>query len=357
MIYLDCSSGVAGDMFAAALTDLGADCDKIKKTLSPIAKVGFSRVKKGKVRALKFNVRFSPNSREFTDLIGDIRRLRLKPKVEKLAQRILRILAEAESEVHGVPLNKVHLHEAVDCVVDAVGAAAALDELGLIDEPMASSVVGCGFIAPATQRILTQYGIPVKFISKKELVTPTGAAILAALVSDFRQMEYCDAGIGAGSMNLPWPNVLKAALVSPKVVLESNVDDCTPEHISHMMETLMAAGALDVHTMPCVMKKGRIGFLVRVLTDRPREHADIVMAETRTLGVRVMPVDYRFEMARDAKTVKVRFGLKNEVIRVKYSPLGYKPEFDDVSKAAAKHHLTFRQAMEMVRLSVEGADN
>lgn len=340
-------------MFAAALAGLGADGAKIRKTLAPVASVRFSQVRKGGVRAVKFDVSFIPKSREYVDLVKSIKGLRLKPKVEKVAQRILRILAEAEADVHGVPLKEVHLHEAVDCVVDAVAAAAALDDLGLIDEPMCSSVVGCGFIAPATRRILREYGIPVKFVSEFELVTPTGAAILAALVSDYREMKYSAFGAGAGSMSLPWPNVLKAALVAPKVVLESNVDDCTPEHISHMMDALMAAGALDVHTMPCVMKKGRIGFLVRVLTDRPREHANIVMAETKTLGVRVMPVDYRFELPRRVKAVKVRFGKKSEVVRVKYSPLGYKPEFDDVSAFARKRGLTFRQASDKVRLTVD----
>jgi pyridinium-3,5-bisthiocarboxylic acid mononucleotide nickel chelatase len=119
------------------------------------------------------------------------------------------------------------------------------------------------------------------------------------------------------------------------------------------MSVLMAAGALDVHTMPCVMKKGRIGFLVRVLTDNPKEHADIVMEETGTLGVRVMPVDYRFELPREIKTTKVRIGGKTESIRVKYSPLGYKPEFDDLSLIARRHGMTFRQARELVRRSVK----
>jgi pyridinium-3,5-bisthiocarboxylic acid mononucleotide nickel chelatase len=349
MIYLECSSGIAGDMFAAALVGLGADRRRIARALKPAAKVRFSDVTKKGVRAVRFDVEFEPDSREYVDLARTVKRLGLKPGAEKLALRILRILAEAESEVHGVPLRRVHLHEAVDCVVDAVAAAVALEDLKALDEPFASSVVSCGQVAPATSRILMRYGIPVRFISDRELVTPTGAAILAALAPEFRVFGYGACGAGAGSMNLPWPNVLRAARVEPKVVLESNVDDCTPEHVSHMMSALMKAGALDVHVLPCMMKKGRIGFLVRVLTDRPGEHAAIVMEETGTLGVRVMPVDGRYELRRGVKVVKVRFGGRSESVRVKFSPLGYKPEFDDVSRLAHKYGLTFREVAGKVR--------
>jgi pyridinium-3,5-bisthiocarboxylic acid mononucleotide nickel chelatase len=354
MIYIDCASGIAGDMFAGALIGLGADWGGMRRTLSKVAKVSRRGVRKRGVTAVKFDVDFRPDSGDYVDLVRAVKGLHLRPKAQRLALRILRILAEAESKAHGVPLGRVHLHEAVDSVVDASAAALALDGLGLLDEEFRASVVSCGKIAPATLRILREYGIPVRFVSDLELVTPTGAAILAALVTGYGDMEYSGAAAGAGSFDLPWPNVVRVARVSPKAVLETNVDDCTPEHISHMMSSLMAAGALDVHVVPCAMKKGRIGFLVRVLTDRPREHASLVMSETGSLGVRVMGVGERYEMPRRAGKVRVRFGRGWEYFRVKRSPLGFKPEFDDVSSAAARHGLTFRQVSERVRWAVSG---
>jgi uncharacterized protein (DUF111 family) len=238
-------------------------------------------------------------------------------------------------------------------VVDSGAAAVALDDLGIMAETFNSSIVSCGPLAPATQHIIMEYGVPVRYISGKEILTPTGAALIAALVSGYVDMSYSECGVGAGTMNLPWPNVLRIAEVNPKVILESNTDDCTPEHISHMMSSLMAAGALDVHALPCIMKKGRLGFLVRVLTDKPEEHASIIMEETRTLGVRVMPVESRFELDRETKTVKVRFGGVMEEVRVKYSPLGFKPEFDDLSRVARKHGITFREVRERTECQIQ----
>ena len=341
-------------MFVGALIDLGADEAKIKKALRPIARVSSRRVKKRGVSAVKFDVSFTPESREYRDLVKSVKSLKLKPMVQGLALRVLRLLAEAESTAHGVPLGKVHLHEAVDCVVDSVAVAVALDDLDAIGGVFTSTIVSTGYIAPATKHIITEYGVPVKYVTDKEILTPTGAALLAALVSDYRSMEYSVSGVGAGGMTLPWPNVLRAAEVNPKVMLESNVDDCTPEHVSHMVSSLMDDGALDVHVLPCMMKKGRIGFLIRVLTDKPGEHASTIMAETKTLGVRVHPVDSRYELDRAVKKVKVRFGGVTEEVMVKFTPLGYKPEFDDLSRVARKHDVTFREAREKTECAIQG---
>jgi pyridinium-3,5-bisthiocarboxylic acid mononucleotide nickel chelatase len=352
MIYLDCSSGMAGDMFVGALIWLGADFRALRRRLAPVARLSCCRVRRGNVEAVKFSVKFSPAPRKYTELVAVVCGLGLAPKPRRLALRILRILAEAESKVHGVPVGKVHLHEAADCVVDAAAAALALEELGFLGEVFMSSVVSCGRNAPATQMILQEYGIPVKFVCDRELVTPTGAAILAALVSDWGPMSYCGAGAGAGSMRLPWPNVVRVAQASPKAILESNIDDCTPEHVSHLASSLMESGALDVHVLPCMMKKGRIGFLVRVLTERPKEHAAAIMAETGCLGVRVLPVDVRYELPRRVEPVRLRIGGALESVRVKFSPAGYKPEFDDVASAARRHGLPFWKVREMVSWAV-----
>jgi len=353
MIYLNCSSGISGDMFAGALIALGADAGKITKALRGVAKLQVAKTVRGGVEAVNFQSVFDPASREYVDLVKTIQGMRLKPQTEKTALKILRILAEAESEAHKVPLRKVRLHEAADCVVDAAAAALAIEDLGLWDVAFVSSAVSCGYIAPATMHILRRYGIPVKFISDKELVTPTGAAILAALVTEYRQMDCGKYAMGAGSMELPWPNVLGVCLVSEKYVIESNIDDCTPEHISHMMYSLMGAGALDVHVLPCMMKKGRFGFLVRVLTEKPKEHARLMMDETGTLGVRVTQLADRIEAQRQVGKVNVNIAGQQHLIRFKRGPRGCKPEFDDVSSASIKHGMTYRQVRRLTECALK----
>jgi len=355
MIYLDCPSGMAGDMFAGALIGLGADFRKIRKALKPMASISMRYTTVSGIRAVRLCVKYDPKSRNYSDLINSVRKLRLKPRTERMALRILRILGEAESSIHGMPLQKVHLHEAVDCAVDSVAAAVALEDMGFLSEEFACSIVSSGYLAPATKRIITDYGIPVKFVSDRELLTPTGAAIIAALGCEYETMRYSGAGVGAGSMKLPWPNVVKAARVFPKAVLETNIDDCTPEQVSYLMSSLMDAGALDVHVLPCMMKKGRVGFLVRVLTDKPMEHALRIISETRTLGVRVMPVGSRVELTRQVKTRKVKVAGIKETVRVKFSAVGFKPEYDDVAAIAKRRGLTFREVSERIGCALKGS--
>ena len=353
MLYLDCASGMSGDMFVGALAALGADERLIKRKLKPVAKVSFSTVRRQGVAATKFNVGYLSGPATYQKLAADIRSLRLNGGAERLALRILRILAEAEAKVHCVPLRRVHLHEAADSVVDASASALALQSLGLLGGPVASSIVSCGSLAPATYEIIREYGVPVKFRGDREILTPTGAAILAATVTDWGVMEYSKPASGAGGMRLPWPNVVKAAIVKPLVVLESNVDDCTPEELSHMTSSLISSGALDVHVLPCMMKKGRLGFLVRVLSDDPEVHAKAVMEETGSIGVRVLPIERRFELQRVVREVSVVVGGRRERVRIKFTPLGYKPEFDDVSAIARRSGLPFRVVGEKVSRAVE----
>ncbi|MBD3388646.1 MAG: DUF111 family protein [Candidatus Altiarchaeales archaeon] len=352
MIYLDCGSGIAGDMFVGALIDAGADHARIGKALKGVAKTSASNVSRAGVKAVKFHVQFEPDSRRYYDLARTVRSLKLKPRVRRFALRVLKVLGEAESRAHGITLRRVHLHEAVDCVVDSVAAAVALDDLGWIDMDFTSSIVSCGFNAPATMGIISEYGIPVRHVSDRELVTPTGAAILAALNPDYRDMDCSPSGFGAGSMRLKRPNVLGVAESRELVILESNIDDCTPEQISYSMSSLMKAGALDVHTIPCVMKKGRIGFLVRVLSDRPGEHASKIMSETGSLGVRVHPLEYRYELPRSSRTFKLRFGRGYEEVTVKFTPNGFKPEYDDLKRVAEAHGISFKEAGDRVNWKV-----
>ncbi|MFH1402863.1 MAG: LarC family nickel insertion protein [Candidatus Altiarchaeota archaeon] len=350
MIYLDCSAGASGDMVVAALVDLGADAERIRKVLRRVAVVGFRKVRRRGVRALKFDVEFAPKSREYVDLVNVVKSLRLSRKCEKISLEILKQLARAESKAHKVPLKKVHLHEAVDCVVDAVSTSLALEELGALDSGVIATPVSVGYIAPATMHIIRSSGMPVRHTSGREITTPTGAAILSVIASRYEcTIPEGRSGVGAGSMMLEYPNVLRAVESRDKFILETNVDDCTPEHVSFMIESLMGAGAIDVHVIPCLMKKGRLGYLIRVLSDLPEEHSSIIMEETGTLGVRRQPVLGRFEARRMMGSVSVNVDGCLEEVGVKYSGVGCKPEYDDVRRLALKHGMSFRMAKGLVK--------
>lgn len=350
MLHIDCTNGASGDMLASALIDYGADAAKIKGILSKTADIKTKKISKKGVPATKFDVKFSPKSREYADLAGELDKLRISGKVKSLSKNILHTLAAAESKVHKKPLKKVHLHEAADCLVDAVTVALALEDLNLLDSKITATPVSVGRITPATEEIIRASKIPIRLKSDEEITTPTGAAILANIVCEYRESIPMQGrcGVGAGTMDFAYPNVLRVFEVSDLVVLESNIDDSTPELMSYVLERLMEAGARDAHILPCVMKKGRPGFLLRVLTESPEEISEIIMRETNTLGVRVMPVSYRYESEREIKKIKIEIKNKTEYVRVKESAHGSKPEYDDVRRIARKHDLAFREVLDRI---------
>jgi len=212
MLYLDCSHGIAGDMFVGSLIDLGASFENIHEKLSHIALLKTEKVDKAGVSATRFKVDFPLEKVEYSELVVKVKSLGISEKSEATALSILEKLAEAESKAHGVPLSEVHLHEAADSIVDAAASALAMEDLGLLDGEIVASPVSLGFTAPATQEIISKYSIPSKKISDKEITTPTGAAIVAAISEGFQE-EFPSGGnegFGAGEMDLPYPNVFRA---------------------------------------------------------------------------------------------------------------------------------------------------
>lgn len=212
MLYLDCSSGVSGDMLVGALIDLGADFDLIQNRLSHLADISIKRIKKRGVDSVKFNVVFNSNSKTYPELISELTKLKVSERVRDLANAILHTLALAESRVHKTNLEGVNLHEARDSLVDSVAVAIALESLDLLDTKISSSLVSVGRIAPATREIIHSHMIPVKEITRDEIATPTGMAILARIVDEFQTLPKIDGsrGHGAGEMDLHWPNVVAA---------------------------------------------------------------------------------------------------------------------------------------------------
>jgi len=214
MLHLDCSYGVSGDMLVGALIDLGAEFKPMKETLSGIAELSLRDVTKAGIPAKKFDVRFDSDSRSYTQLVGEIEALDISDQAKTLSKRILHSLAMAESRVHKTPLNEVHLHEARDSIVDAVAFSLALEDLNLMNSTLSCSRVSTGTIAPATDDIIKNNSFPTKFLIDEEIATPTGMAILAAAVDGFTNTPpEGRSGHGAGTMDLPHPNVLRATLL------------------------------------------------------------------------------------------------------------------------------------------------
>jgi uncharacterized protein (TIGR00299 family) protein len=350
MLYIDCSRGISGDMFVGALLDAGADGGRIIDVLSGIAKISVRRVSKAGVLATRFKVYYPAKKEEYSSLTGKVKSLSLRKKTEETALNILKKLAEAEAKVHGVSVEEVHLHEAADSVVDAVAAALALEELNLLGGEIAASTVSVGALADATSELLKAHSIPVRHTSGEEITTPTGAAILAALAPSYTEepcIEGCQ-GFGAGEKDFQYPNVLRVAVGRRLALLESNIDDVSPEILAYAQEKLMLEGALDVHVIPCLMKKGRLGHLVRILSSSPEKHARMLMEETNTLGVREFSISRRYNSERKIKKTSIKLKDKKEFVQVKESDFGVKPEFDDVRKLAQKYNLPARKIKEKI---------
>jgi len=370
MLLLKPDSGAAGDMLVAALADLGADRERIVESVSPIAECGFREVRKKGVKALRFDVDCELDSKRYPDLVGEIKDLDLKDGVEELSLNILEVLGEAEARAHDTLLDEVHLHEAADCIVDAVAFSVALESLNMLNEEIYCTPVSVGSIAPATRKIIEEHQIPMvsksplEFMeshsldegekpsmnhSSPELSTPTGAAILAALDPVYTFKEYEGSrGFGAGDMDLSYPNALEAVDVEEVYMLESNIDDSTPEELSHAMDVLMREGVMDVSLHNCLMKKGRPGFLIRVLTGNPEKHTDLLMRETGTLGVRKRRVE-REVLDRSVHSKTITLNGVEEEINVKETRYTCKPEYEDLKRLARKHGLSLRQVKDKIK--------
>lgn len=352
--HFDPFSGISGDMTVGALLDAGADHDALFATLESLGTGATFRVepviRKG-IGASKFHVdvEVQKTHRHLPQIQRMINASAMTERAKQWALRIFDHLAEAEASVHRVPIEKVHFHEvgAVDSICDIAGAAIGLDLLGV--ESVTSSAIntGSGTVkaehglmpvpAPATARLLE--GKPVYARGPEmELTTPTGAAILSALASSFGPMpaaRILKSGYGAGDKNLvQHANVLRVVLaettMAPEAslvaILEANIDDTTGEILGYAMERLLAAGALDVSYQALQMKKNRPGVLLRVIA-KPEDQetlADVIFAETSTIGLRVSHAERR---VREREVHKVELGYGN--VRVKVTDDGAAPEFED----------------------------
>ncbi len=369
--YFDAYSGIAGDMTVGALIDAGAPEAEIVRGLESLNTDAKFRVEKTRRRGIagtKFHVDPPQNvskHRHLQDILEIIEQSPLSIRAKTTAKKIFQALGEAEAAVHGVDLEKVHFHEvgAVDSICDIVGTAVGLDLLD-IEEVYCSPInVGGGTVkadhgimpvpAPATTRLLE--GKPIYSRGPQvELTTPTGAAIVAALARRFGPapaMNVLKSGFGAGDNDFyEQANLLrvilgessKASEATTVSVLEANIDDATPQVLSYTLDQLMSAGALDASLESIQMKKGRPGSLLRVIA-KPEDQerlADVVFAETTTLGLRIYTAERRV-LERELVDVETPWG----TVRVKITPRGAAPEYEDCRRIAEEKGVPLKDVM------------
>ncbi len=403
-LYLECYSGISGDMMAAALLDLGADQQALKDALESLPVEGFQieigRVKKSGLDACDFAVildsahenydhdmeylhghgavhshshKGSHEHRGMKEILHIIENGAMTEGAKAIAKRIFGILAQAEAKAHGVPLEEVHFHEvgAVDSIVDIISVAVCLDNLGITECIVPVLYEGCGTIrcqhgilpvpVPAVANIVSEHNLDLSITeSKGEFVTPTGAAIVAAIRTSKVLPEVFSVrkiGMGAGKREYDRPGILRAMLIEGQASygrdciwkLETNMDDCTGEALGYVMDRLFEAGARDVSYTPVYMKKNRPAYQLNVICtdENVRQMEEIIFKETTTIGIRRQQME-RSVLARSMETVRTSLG----DAQVKVCALGPQkrkyPEYQSVARLCKEHDRSFQEVYQLV---------
>jgi len=380
-LYIDCFSGISGDMFLGALVDLGVPRKYLKEELLKLGikdySISFSNaVRMGisgrRVLVKDHHKKSGHHHRTYADIEKIINKSRINKSVKEKSIDIFHRIAKAEAKIHNRKIAEVRFHEvgAIDSIVDIVGSVAGIDFLE-VEECIASRVpLGSGFVkcqhgtipvpAPATLEILK--GIPVYSSGvKSELVTPTGAAILASLVKEFKplpEMKILKTGFGAGSKVFEdIPNVLRLILGDADSirendcvrVLETNMDDMNPEWSGFLMDRLFEAGALDVLMVPVYMKKNRPGILLKVICDEKKREklTSVIFSESTTAGVRSYSAE-RDILKRREGNLKTKFGVLKVKIFEEEKGERIVPEFEECKKVALKRKVPLKRVYEEV---------
>ena len=379
LAYFDCFSGISGDMTLGALVDAGCAVEQVREGLRGLQVPGWEltaeKVWKNGMAATYVNVKTEDQSthRSLNVILEILQKSQLAPAVRERAAAIFQKLGEAEARVHDVPLEKIHFHEvgAVDAIVDIVGACIGFEVLGIEKFACSALNVGGGTAkmahgvlpvpAPATANLLQ--GKPTYSNGvQKELVTPTGAAIIATLCDAFGPqpaMSVSAIGYGAGTADLEGqPNVLRIMIgeVAEKTVagfdeeiavIEANLDDMNPQIYGYFLERALGAGALDVYTTPVQMKKNRPGTLLTVLC-KPQDTntlMSLIFAETTTFGARTYRAQRRV-LPREWVSVATEYGdVRIKVSRVNGRILHVAPEYDDCRKLAVEKNVPLQKVI------------
>ena len=422
-LYLECYSGISGDMTAAALLDLGADREVLKESLKSLPVGGFrteiTRVKKSGLDACDFSVILEQDNhdhdmeylhgseksyaghhehshevnhehhhghthshehphehRGMKEITEIIQKSEMTARAKKMAMRVFGILAQAESKAHGVPVEEVHFHEvgAVDSIVDIAAIAICMDNLDISNVIVPVLYEGTGFIrcqhgqipvpVPAVTHIAETHKLKLKITDiQGELVTPTGAAVVAAfrtsdrLPEDFTMLKT---GIGAGKRQYRCPGILRAMLIRETTdlqikdiiwKLETDMDDCGGEMMGHVMNLLMANGAREVHYTPIYTKKNRPAYTLTVICkESEREKLEnLIFSETTTIGIRRVEME-RTILQREIQKKDTPVG--TAIVKACTLPDGnirYYPEYENVAELAERNQLSFRETYDRIR--------
>lgn len=410
-LYLECYSGISGDMTVAALLDLGADREVLKESLKSLPVGGFrteiTRVKKSGLDTCDFSVILEQNNHdhdmeylhgseksytghhEYThsheyphehrgmkEITEIIQKSEMTARAKKMAMRVFGILAQAESKAHGVPVEEVHFHEvgAVDSIVDIAAIAICMDNLDISNVIVPVLYEGTGFIrcqhgqipvpVPAVTHIAETHKLKLKITDiQGELVTPTGAAVVAAfrtsdrLPEDFTMLKT---GIGAGKRQYRCPGILRAMLIRETTdlqikdiiwKLETDMDDCGGEMMGHVMNLLMANGAREVHYTPIYTKKNRPAYTLTVICkESEREKLEnLIFSETTTIGIRRVEME-RTILQREIQKKDTPVG--TAIVKACTLPDGnirYYPEYENVAELAERNQLSFRETYDRIR--------
>lgn len=461
ILYLETSSGISGDMFVAAMIDLGADPEALERALNSIPADGFmveiSSVKKSGIACCDFNVILdaahenhdhdmaylygpapvssaAPQEEEhhchedeeaphchchedeeaphchcheeeashchghggeephhhhehhhhgchLAEILDIIDATDMTDSAKALAGKMFHIVAEAESLAHHMPLEEVHFHEvgAIDSIVDIIAAAVTFDSLGITDVIIPCLTEGRGTVrcqhgvlpvpVPATMNIIEAYDMPLTIMEAKgEYVTPTGAAIAAAICTTHqlpKAFRIVRTGLGAGKRDYTErTNILRAYLIEGNameegkdeiVKLETDIDDSTGEALGYTIDRLMQAGALDVHYSPVYMKKNRPAWELTVICKKSRmeELEDIIFKETTTIGIREFPSVMRSILHRNQKQVETPFGIAEVKEVALPGERRFYPEYESVKAIAEKEHLPFAEVYHLVKALAE----
>lgn len=406
-LYIECNSGISGDMSVASLIDLGADVEVLNKALKTVPLTGFkteiSRVKKNGIDACDFNVILDQDNhdhdmnylfghehhhdhdehshehhehhhshRGLAEVTQIINSTQMTDSARSLAIKIFDILADAESKAHGIEKDKVHFHEvgAVDSIVDIISIAVCFDNLGITKVYVPKIFEGSGTVrcrhgilpipVPAVMNIAQAHDLTLSISEEKgEFITPTGAAFIAAVKTDDKlpaQFKIKKTGLGAGKREYARPNLLRSMIIEADleehdqiIKIETNIDDITGENLGFVMDLLFTNGARDVSFIPCFMKKNRPSYILNVICtqDKLKTLEKIIFENTTTIGLRKIKMD-RTVLLRQIKEIDTPYG-KVRIKCVEFESVKrFYPEYEDIAAIAKKFNKSYTEIFNQV---------
>lgn len=392
ILYLECSSGISGDMTVAALLDLGADKEVLLNSIKSLNLSGYeikiTDVCKNGIKACDFDVvldehhenhdhdmeylhgnksvhtHHSHEHRRLEDIIEIINNSGITENAKNISLKIFDILADSESKAHGIPKEEVSFHEvgAIDSIIDIVAIAVCIDNLRIKEVVVPVLYEGKGFVrcrhgmlpvpVPAVLNILKKHNIKLNITNfDGEFVTPTGAAVVAALCTSSKLPERFTVkkvGIGAGKRNYEIPSLLRAMLIQIEekeeiYKIETNIDDCSPEAMGYIVNKILKIGAKDIYFTPIFMKKNRPAYQLNVICEYNdiNKIEDMIFMHTTSIGIRRYKLE-RTVLERSIIDVCTKYGLAKVKKCIHGSEIKYYPEFESISEICDKYNVSYQ---------------